>query len=361
MNKILIVEDEPVVLNNLADLIESSGYETILAKNGEEAIDLVNSLTPDLIISDINMPKKNGYEVLNELQKSEITSSIPFIFLTAKTDMKDLREGMNAGADDYIIKPYDAQELIKAIEIRLGKKQRAEKELENLRNSIAKYVPHELRTPLVAISGYSQFILEDYNSHSSNEIYEMVSRIRAGNLRLHKTIEKFILYSELVILQKDKINLPIIKNQITQDADQVIKDTVIKKSDEFQRRKDLKVNLQKCSLKISENYLRTLISEIIENAFKFSYAENQISICGKNSGEYYKIKIKDNGRGMSQEQINKINAFIQFDREEYQQSGNGLGLIISKMISEIFESEFLINGDLSSFTEVTIKIKKHNN
>ena len=127
MKKILIIEDEKPVRTGIKDLLEIKKYSVLEAESGVEGLKLAKENMPDLIICDIKMPNMDGYEVLKRLNKDEMLSSIPFIFLTAKTEMTDLRYGMNLGADDYIIKPFMAADLFKAIEVRLSKNEKAKK------------------------------------------------------------------------------------------------------------------------------------------------------------------------------------------------------------------------------------------
>ncbi|MFA6598312.1 MAG: response regulator [Ignavibacteriaceae bacterium] len=127
MKKILIIEDEKPVRTGIKDLLEIKNYSVLEAESGAEGLKLAKEHVPDLIICDIKMPNMDGYEVLKRLNKNETLSSIPFIFLTAKTEMTDLRYGMNLGADDYITKPFMAADLFRAIEVRLSKNERARK------------------------------------------------------------------------------------------------------------------------------------------------------------------------------------------------------------------------------------------
>jgi len=118
-NKILIVEDNLDVRENLSELLTLSGYDTIVATNGKEGVEAAQNQQPDLILCDIMMPEMDGYTVLRILSKNDQTSSIPFLFLTAKTELTDMRRGMTLGADDYITKPFDDVELLDTIEFRL--------------------------------------------------------------------------------------------------------------------------------------------------------------------------------------------------------------------------------------------------
>jgi len=121
MEKILIIEDDILYIENIKILLEEEGFEVLSAANGFDGIDEAKNNIPGLIICDIMLPDIDGYSVLVELRKREKTKLIPFIFLTAKAEMTDLRRGMNLGADDYLTKPFHAEDLLTAVKIRLEK------------------------------------------------------------------------------------------------------------------------------------------------------------------------------------------------------------------------------------------------
>lgn len=121
MQKILVIDDNTDIRENTAEILSLAGYHTITAENGKSGVELATKEKPDLIVCDIMMPDLDGYGVLHLLKKNTDTEAIPFIFLTAKTERSDFRKGMEMGADDYITKPFDDIELLKAIEIRLKK------------------------------------------------------------------------------------------------------------------------------------------------------------------------------------------------------------------------------------------------
>lgn len=127
MRKILIIEDNEDIRENLGEILELAGYHSITAENGKTGVELAEKEVPDLIICDIMMPVLDGYGVLHILSKKPKTADIPFIFLTAKTEKSDFRYGMNLGADDYITKPFDKAELLNVIEIRLRKHEKLQK------------------------------------------------------------------------------------------------------------------------------------------------------------------------------------------------------------------------------------------
>jgi DNA-binding NarL/FixJ family response regulator len=121
MKKILVIEDEAETLENLVLMLEMEGFRPLSAPNGRAGVRIARRELPDVILCDVSMPEMDGYGVLETLRADNATVSIPFIFLTAKGDKKDLRTGMNLGADDYLTKPASAEEVLKAIHARLSR------------------------------------------------------------------------------------------------------------------------------------------------------------------------------------------------------------------------------------------------
>ncbi|MEB3273932.1 MAG: response regulator transcription factor [Prochlorothrix sp.] len=121
MTQILIIEDDPLVRNNLEDILTLEEFQVVSARDGVEGLAAAQEHLPSLIICDIMMPELDGYGVVTALRKDPKTQNIPFIFLTAKANSVDHREGMNLGADDYLTKPFRPQDVINAIKSRLAR------------------------------------------------------------------------------------------------------------------------------------------------------------------------------------------------------------------------------------------------
>ena len=127
MKKILIIEDHEDIRENLAEILDLAGYMTFTAENGKIGVEIAEKERPDLILCDVMMPVLDGYGTLSILHKKQSTADIPFIFLTAKSEKADFRYGMNLGAEDYITKPFESNELLNIIEIRLAKSEKMKK------------------------------------------------------------------------------------------------------------------------------------------------------------------------------------------------------------------------------------------
>ena len=186
---ILLIEDDAVLRENTAELLEISNYKVLTASNGKSGILIAKKYMPDIIICDIIMPELNGYDVLKHLSKNNKTMYIPFVFLSAKTEHKDVRKGMDMGADDYITKPFDEDELLNAIESRLVKAAI----LKDYKNS-PELAEGELKT-LEDLKNFFDDNGETYCFNMGDEIYtegqnsNTIYLIRKGAVKCHKLDE----------------------------------------------------------------------------------------------------------------------------------------------------------------------------
>lgn len=158
MTQILVIEDEESVRSNMLELLEAEGFVPLGAGGGKEGIALAREHHPDLILCDVTMADLDGYGVLAALQGQPETATIPFVFVTAKTAREDWRQGMQSGADDYLTKPFTGQELVAAVNVRIGKRAQvnqlqnqlqAMEQLNLLKDDLISTVSHDLRTPLM--------------------------------------------------------------------------------------------------------------------------------------------------------------------------------------------------------------------
>ena len=152
MSKVLVIEDDILLLEFLSDSLRRMGFDILAAKDGHTGIEMAQTEHPDIIISDINMPVMSGLQVLEKLQENPETSEIPFIFLTGKVEMEDLRAGMRLGADDYLVKPVELDELKAAINTRLDKHQKItqyyKSEIDRTRHSLEMTINYDMNTGL---------------------------------------------------------------------------------------------------------------------------------------------------------------------------------------------------------------------
>lgn len=354
MDRILIIEDENNLRQAIADFLEVEGFKCLQAADGTEGIDIARTELPDIIICDIKMPGLNGHEVLKELRRDSRTSSIPFIFLTALVEKGDIRKGMELGADDYLTKPFLTQDLLSAIKTRLHKSQELKERFHDLRKSLVHKLPHEFRTPLVSIIGYAQLLIDRYKENTDPAIIEYSKSIYDAGVRLNKMIQNFIVFTKLKLVSGDakfKVEFQAEPTLISHSLIKSISETIASR---YNRINDLVVKGTDGIIKISLNELNVVLEELVDNAFKFSTVGSLVAIETYTSGKDFIIQIKDNGRGMTDEQIKQIDAYVQFDRDQYEQQGMGLGLTISQELTEMYGGKFNIKSKFGNYTEITM-------
>lgn len=356
MKTILIVEDTSAIRMGISKLLSLEGYRTVEAEDGAEGLEKARQYLPDLIICDIMMPRMDGYSVLEALKKDPVTQTIPFIFLTAKTSRKDMRQGMDGGADDFISKPFSADELVNAVQSRLEKQIAIKKRIKDLQSNISRALPHELRTPLTVLHGYAEFLEHNYQLIDRERLRGIAGDMVKSTRRLFKLIEKFLVYVQIEKLASDPVRIRELNNDSVEYPGDIVQNIAQTKAEAYERTADLKLELDNEPIRISESKLAQALNELIDNAFKFSKKETPVTITAGTDGDFYQISITNLGKGMSAEQIAEIEAFIQFDRDISEQQGLGLGLTIARRLMEIYGGQMRIESIPDEKTTIRLSI-----
>jgi len=331
MATIFIVGNDITLRDSICNILLTNGYQVETANSGKEGLEKAKNILPDLILSDITLSDMDGYQLLREFQKVEYLASVPFIFLTSA--IENGRRVMNTGADDYLIKPFNTEDLLLAVQARLNKKKIYERELNNLKESFVTKVPHELRTPLVGILGFSELIKEEIQELSQEEIIDYVSKINESGRRLLKRIEKFLLYVELLSdsIRKLRQNRNDLFNCfIDEELIRFIIKPILR---DFNREGDVELYIQPSKVNIYEKYFHVIVNELVENAVKYSEPSSKIFIKSKIENNSYNITIVNNGMEFSKH-FNKYDAYKQITEKNNIQESIGLGLAIVKKIIE---------------------------
>jgi len=346
MRKILLIDDDLFVRETTAEMLKTRGFEVFVAEEGISGIDKARKISPDVIICDILMPGMNGFEVLNTLREDPETATIPFIFLTIKTESIDMRRGMRLGADDYLTKPVDMNELLAAIQTRLKIHERIAKKLEELRTSISLSIPHEFRTPLHIILGLSGIMIEQMRTQHLLEPHEMVEYLQLINdagEHLLGLVESLTFY---VHLSKEAVEPSAVKrlqNELCSRCDGAA-DIAKRIAHRYRREDDLVEQFEPASVRISDTYWWKVVEALVDNAFKFSHAGAAVLVKGRIEKNMYVLTVKDRGRGMTPDQISRIGPYMQFERNKYEQRGTGLGLATVKKLTELHEGTFKVES-----------------
>ena len=348
MTKILVVEDELYIRENLVDLLDSEGFEVFEAVDGSEGLQIAQTKYPDLILSDIRMPKLDGIQFLKKLQSNPDTATIPLVFLSAKVELNEIREGMLSGADDYITKPFKSEDVLNAIEARLKKKKNYQNLIEDLRSTFVKNVPHELRTPLISILGFSELIENDLESIPKEELRDMIQRINKSGKRLHRRIEKLIKLSYLL-----SDNRKMTEEDLFIEIDPEMCAAIIKKNAvDSGRNEDIEVTFQPAVVKTELNWFESVLEEFLDNSIKFSLPGTPIKITGTINGNYYKVAFEDKGSGIDIKNIEEADLFKKIEMDYENKEGLGLGLAIVKRIMDISKGYVKIKSKKDKFSKI---------
>lgn len=361
MRKILVIDDEAWLREMIRLALGQHGFEVIEASNSEEGLIKAHKELPDLIICDVNMDKAGaGYVTLEKLREDNATAAIPFILMTGLADAKGMRHGMELGADDYLPKPFKIEELYAAVDARLRKvrtvREEAERKLSHLRNQITLMLPHEMRTPLNGIISNAELLAVSADTLRPAEVAEMGREISQSGQRLERLIENFLIYAQLEIVGNDTESIAVLRAAITAKPAEVARATAINDADHCGRLHDLLVDAVDAPAAIAEDYFKKIVTELVQNAFKFSEAGSPVRVRVALPGDRIELSVRDQGRGFSTEHIRRIDAYVQFERKMQDQEGLGLGLTIAKKLVELHGGSLRIEGKKGAGSTVTVTL-----
>lgn len=360
--KVLVIEDEQNIRENIQEILEAKSFEVKTASNGKEGLALASEFHPNLILCDVMMPKMDGFKVLEFVRKTPIIQNTPFIFLTAKIDKSDVRQGMELGADDYLTKPFSAKDLIKAIETRLRKQEKVIAEYAKVKHELDTTVfstyYHEFNTPLHGILSAINLLITAKDSLTDIQNLELLYSIYRSGMRLNHSLANLMLYEEL---KRAEVHTELISMYTSGNSTQMWQSKISSElkslaRDIYKRENDLEVNLSPAEIKLNPEYLQRMVLELADNAFKFSKNGSPVKISGKVLPDKYQFTFTDKGKGFSLESINDIQPFKQFGRKHIEQQGLGIGLFIVKTLTDFNQGELIIHSAPDAGCEVILEL-----
>ena len=345
---ILIVDDNPTNISVIAEHLRKLGFRLRVAQSGERALHLVENPSdlPDLILLDVMMPEIDGFEVCRRLKANKVTENIPVIFMTALTETADKVRGFDVGGEDYITKPFQAEEVLARVKahLRVHKfRQMQEKllllekertaalsELNNHKDKLFSILSHDLRAPFNGLLGYAQLLMELAAEPTTDreEIEEMANCVHSSGRAAYDLLENLLTWSRM---QRDHIVFEPREQLLfvsVQDCVNVLQETAVSKNIILRNEIDQTI-LVHADLNMLEIVLRNLIS----NAIKFSSPDSEVKICAEINDKdenMVSVAVVDKGIGIAAEDLGKL---FRIDAHHstpgtVDEAGTGLGLLL---------------------------------
>jgi signal transduction histidine kinase len=362
--RLLVLEDDPNLLVGLRDILELDNYQVVTAENGKQGLDILNHdpYTPDLILSDIMMPMMDGMEFLRHVRRQDRFVKIPVIFLTAKDEKTDIQQGKVLGVDDYLVKPFEAQDLLIAIAAKLDRHRRINQAQEGavaeIKRHLLTILNHEFRTPLTLVVAYADMLKEyELEQMSPGELVSFLKGVNSGAERLRRLIENFILLVELET--GDLAHTYEWRKSEIYDLSDIIRAAHQHALREETRHRRVSFNLNAPSVQLigDAEYLMVAVRELIDNAIKFSAPHQPVIVETYLDGKWVCIEVIDYGRGIPNDELGKIwQPFYQIRRDLYEDQGTGTGLALVAGIMEIHQGEALVESVEHQGSRFTLKL-----
>lgn len=341
-NTILIVDDDPAILMGLTLKIKRHGYQVITAKDGNEGIQKVRDNKPDLVLSDVMMPFPDGFEMRRILRQDVQLASIPFIFLTARTDVQDRLRGFKEGADDYILKPFDADEVLARINAVIQRveaerdrgreqmKEQAQNEVEKLKHEILQNYHHELSTPLTNILLPLEIAINKKLENPEEQTRFIRMALSNAN-RLESLTTDLILLSSI-----DQGNLNTIRQPI--DTNLHLLNPMMKRLERYSAKKlgflhNITIYEE---IRAPRREFSHAVLHLVDNALKFSPDKGRVTFTMKTIENGLSILVQDEGPGIPPELREKVfERFFQVSRGDTRKhEGLGVGLTVARAVFE---------------------------
>jgi signal transduction histidine kinase len=349
--QILIVEDEQDTVELLRYNLEKENYKTLIACNGEEAIEVAQSRMPDLILLDIMLPELNGWEVCKILRESIKGKLVPIIMMTALSDEQSRIKGLTLGADDYLTKPFSLKELLLKVRNHIDRQQMIEylRSREQEQDTSLRYLVHELQNAMTAIGGFSSLALRKEDPAT------YLRTIKTSAAHVQSLLNDASL---LARLEKTGETLPAEQVDIAALVSEVV--DLFRDQAKIRRIEIVTVNAGAELVKGNKTAMRQVLANLLSNAIKYSAFGRRICICFDARNNWIDISIKDDGGGIPHDELSRI--FEKYYRVAGSKNakGAGLGLYIVKLLTEAMGGKVTVVSNPGSGSTFTVSFIKAN-
>lgn len=348
---VLVVDDEEKNRELLRDLLEVDGFIVLEAEDGELALKLVEETPPDVIVLDIMMPKMDGFEVCRRLKDDQKTAPIPILLVTALKERDDRIMGIKAGANDFLSKPIDKQDLTlrvrnaaytKSLFDQLQENYEKLKELEKLRDNLTHMIVHDMRSPLMGANGYLELLKMRAKDNFTEKQNQYVIKASNSVSYLMEMINSLLDVSKL---EEGEMKLDLQQcdlRNLTKDAIELLGSLKDKLNIYFEPSEEL------IFVNCDPDLITRVIANILGNAIKFTPEGGKVEISITKEDNQARFAVTDTGYGIPPEYQTKIfEKFGQVEiREKKEKYSTGLGLTFCKLTVEAHGGEIGVDSIL---------------
>ncbi len=359
---VLIVDDVPKNIQLLGKILDNNGYRVVAVTKGEQVRSTAEKHRPDLILLDIMMPDKTGYEVCEELKEDEELSDIPVIFLSARSEEEDIVKGLNLGGADYVTKPFRSGELLARIQTHLSLKEardeivRQQKEVQELtgtKDKLYSIIAHDLKNALFGISGLAEILHSDLDEKVVNEeIREKIGLINQSSQTATQILENLLAWTRL---QSDALNLSPTEFSLSECIEECIG---LYKTQASNREVQIDFDAKNTTLYADKEMISTVFRNLLSNAIKFSDAGDEISIIVEAHDKTVEVSVADEGSGMKEEVRKNIFNPAERPKGDSEKQGTGLGLLLCKEFVEIHEGDITVESRPGEGSNFKVRLPK---
>ncbi len=373
MTKILVIEDETILREEVVAWLTLEGYEAFSAEDGIAGVDAALRHQPDLIVCDVLMPRLDGYGVLLEVRNNQTILDIPFIFVTARAAYEDIRKGMALGADDYLTKPFTRLDLLQAIQARLAKRTvqeearwRAVADLQQALNQAtenqllnAKLVAmfsHDFANSLTSIL-LANSLLRDYGDRMDEKRRTThFNRIEASARLLLQMLDDLVVVARL---ETGSLELELTPTNLTTFFEQTVADFQSVYGEKQQIILTSQVSVR--SVLLDARLLRQIATNLLANAVSHSPAGGEIGIHLTLQDDTCVITVSDQGVGLPETEQLHLFAAIQRGANRKELSNRGLALAIVKQAVDLLGGSVAMvsNAETGTLVTVTLPFETH--
>jgi two-component system sensor histidine kinase/response regulator len=345
---ILVVDDNADNLDLLEKRFRSMGYNVATARDGEEALERVAQLSPDLVILDVMMPRMDGFEACHRLKSDPATRRIPVILLTARKEVPDKVKGFHTGADDYVTKPFNPRELVARVEALLDRRsseqRQATAEKLGALGLMAEGVAHEVRNPMVTIGGFARRILK--TAPPDSQVHEYAGHIVKEVERLEQMVDAILRYKNIVVRPYDPVDVGAAARAVLEESELDCKRLGVTA--------EVRIPAEPLEVEGDEENLKLALRHLVRNALDaMDEKGGRLTVsAGRSPRDFEKVQVEiaDTGRGIPKADLPHV--FDPFFTSKVE--GAGIGLTMVHHIVTRHGGEVSLTSQEGEGTRVTV-------